>query len=90
MLIRGNQMCEWCGHTHEQTALCTKRPKWSRRGFLALFGAGLVGMAVTGLQPLSEPDLVKLWRGLMGQDESGFLKQFDVQLNVETNLWLAT
>jgi len=38
-------ICEWCGHEHAITALCTKRPKWSRRGFLALMGAAAVGAA---------------------------------------------
>ena len=39
-------ICEWCGHEHPQTAICSSRPKWSRRGFLALLGAGLAGLAV--------------------------------------------
>ena len=38
--------CEWCGHEHSQVAICSSRPKWSRRGFLALLGAGLAGLAV--------------------------------------------
>jgi hypothetical protein len=38
--------CEWCGHEHAREALCTSRPKWSRRGFLSLFGAGIAGLAV--------------------------------------------
>jgi hypothetical protein len=38
-------MCEWCGHQHAVTALCSKRPRWSRRGFLALMGAAAVGVA---------------------------------------------
>jgi hypothetical protein len=38
--------CEWCGHEHARDALCTSRPKWSRRGFLSLFGAGIAGLAV--------------------------------------------
>lgn len=49
-------MCEWCGHDHDQAALCTERPTWGRRGFLALFGAGIAGMAVTGL-PTDPPQL---------------------------------
>lgn len=36
-------MCNWCGHEHDVTALCTKRPTWGRRGFLMLAGAALVG-----------------------------------------------
>jgi hypothetical protein len=40
--------CEWCGHAHDRTALCTKRPTFGRRGFLALLGAGLTGMALPG------------------------------------------
>lgn len=38
--------CEWCGHDHEIKDLCTKRPTWGRRGFLALMGAGVVGLAL--------------------------------------------
>lgn len=38
--------CEWCGHDHQVTSLCTKRPTWGRRGFLALCGAAVVGAAV--------------------------------------------
>ena len=48
-------MCEWCGHDHDQAALCTQRPTWGRRGFLALFGAGIAGLALTGLS--TEPDV---------------------------------
>lgn len=43
--------CEWCGEEHEQTALCAGRPKWSRRGFLALFGAGIAGAALAHVLP---------------------------------------
>ena len=39
-------LCEWCGHPHEREALCASRPTWGRRGFLALFGAGLAGLAM--------------------------------------------
>ncbi len=39
-------MCEWCGHDHPVTALCVKRPRWSRRGFLALLGVGVAGLAL--------------------------------------------
>ena len=42
-------MCEWCGYAHAQTALCTKRPTCGRRGFLAMFGAGVIGLAVERL-----------------------------------------
>lgn len=38
-------ICEWCGHEHAREALCSARPKWSRRGFLAMFGAGVAGLA---------------------------------------------
>ncbi len=51
-------MCEWCGSDHPVTALCTKRPRWSRRGFIGLFGVGLAALAVdpaTLLQPLIQP-----------------------------------
>jgi hypothetical protein len=36
--------CDWCGHVHDRTALCAKRPTWGRRGFLALMGTGLAPM----------------------------------------------
>lgn len=39
-------MCEWCGHDHPVTALCGKRPRWSRRGFLAMLGVGVAGLAL--------------------------------------------
>lgn len=39
-------ICEWCGHDHARTALCTKRPTWGRRGFLALVGSAIVGAAI--------------------------------------------
>lgn len=42
--------CEWCGHDHPVTALCTKRPTWSRRGFLQLAGAAIVGAALPDLR----------------------------------------
>lgn len=35
--------CEWCGHEHPVTALCLARPKWSRRGFLGLVSAAIIG-----------------------------------------------
>lgn len=50
-------MCEWCGHDHDQAALCTQRPTWGRRGFLALFGAGIAGLAVTGLSTSDQTQL---------------------------------
>lgn len=46
--------CEWCEHEHARDALCTSRPKWSRRGFLALFGAGVAGLAVAPSLPQSD------------------------------------
>jgi len=48
--------CEWCGHDHAREALCTKRPTWGRRGFLALFGAGIVGAMLPEL-PRGVPNL---------------------------------
>lgn len=42
----GTVQCDWCGHDHPVMALCSRRPKWSRRGFLALAGAALVGAAL--------------------------------------------
>lgn len=55
-------LCEWCGHTHPREALCERRPKWSRRGFLALFGAGIAGIAAGGLGNITLPV------GLCGRD----------------------
>lgn len=60
--MRIDQTCEWCGHDHLQSALCSKRPTWSRRGFLALLGAAAVGIAadplcLTGTGPFAGIDL---------------------------------
>lgn len=44
--------CEWCGHEHARDALCSGRPRWSRRGFLAMFGAGVAGLALAPSLPL--------------------------------------
>ena len=38
-------VCEWCGHQHDVQALCSQRPKWSRRGFIALMGSAVLGLA---------------------------------------------
>lgn len=38
--------CEWCGHDHPVTVLCSKRPKLTRRNFICLFGAGVAGMVL--------------------------------------------
>jgi hypothetical protein len=40
--------CDWCGHGHDRAALCTKRPRWSRRGFLVLTATGLAAMTLPG------------------------------------------
>jgi hypothetical protein len=48
--------CEWCGHPHQVIELCTKRPRWSRRGFLALAGAALVGCALPDMPALVSGD----------------------------------
>lgn len=37
------RQCEWCGHDHAVTQLCQARPKWSRRGFIGLLSAAVVG-----------------------------------------------
>jgi hypothetical protein len=45
--------CEWCGHQHRITALCSQRPKargMGRRSFLFLAG---IGAAATVLNPLA-------------------------------------
>lgn len=46
--------CEWCGVPHAQTALCAPRLKVSRRTFLFLGSAGVVG-AVLGASALASP-----------------------------------
>lgn len=54
--------CDWCGHAHAREALCAARPKWSRRGFLALFGAGIAGAALGGVQAFAPaPAVVPTW-----------------------------
>lgn len=79
--------CEWCGHEHAREALCTKRPTWSRRGFIALFGAGLAGLALPGI-PLSPPPTVWEWEkvairlGMSAQDR-GVMKYFLATYNIE-------
>jgi hypothetical protein len=69
-------MCEWCGDEHPVTALCTKRPKWGRRGFLALFGAGVAGLLVAPAVPVTEPEWISV--RFVGDP-----------VNVETQIWLA-
>lgn len=51
MIKSPSNQCEWCGHDHDVTALCTKRPTWDRRGFLCLMGSAIVGAAATQLLP---------------------------------------
>lgn len=51
-------LCEWCGHAHPRSALCSKRPTWSRRGFLALLGAAAIGVAADPLRVLSGTESV--------------------------------
>ena len=43
--------CEWCGEAHAREALCQARPKWSRRGFLALLGTGAAGLVLADKLP---------------------------------------
>lgn len=42
-------LCEWCGAVHDPAALCHARPRWTRRGFLAL---ALTGGAALVIAPL--------------------------------------
>lgn len=58
-------MCEWCGHEHDQAALCTQRPTWGRRGFLILFGAGIAGLAIAGVPTESKSVFAS---GMHGQE----------------------
>lgn len=67
-------MCEWCGECHAVTALCVKRPRWSRRGFLTLLGLGAVGLALPAL-PVPE------WEA--------FPMEFTASFDAGTKLWLA-
>lgn len=57
--------CDWCGHDHSRAALCAKRPTWGRRGFLALMGAGLAGMALPNLGLMDAADFV--WAPVTGE-----------------------
>lgn len=57
--------CDWCGHQHPVTALCSQRPTWGRRGFLALVGAALVGAALPALPVVNEWESIAVsmdWR----------------------------
>jgi hypothetical protein len=48
--------CEWCGHPHPPSELCSERPLArgvTRRSFLALFGAGIAGLALGPQLPLT-------------------------------------
>src|SRR5262245_25319546 len=51
-------VCDWCGHPHPLAALCTKRPLSrgvTRRSFIALFSAGIVGaLAAPSLPDVKE------------------------------------
>lgn len=47
--------CEWCGHVHDVRELCTRRPRWSRRGFLQLAGAAALGLAAAPAAALAQP-----------------------------------
>ena len=84
-------MCDWCGHEHARTALCTKRPTWGRRGFLALFGCGLVGL-VLGSPAQADP---WKWEMLSIGDAGGFLgppefvRELCFEFQAESHLWLA-
>jgi hypothetical protein len=51
----GTVTCEWCGREHAIDALCVARTRWSRRGFLALFGAGVIGASF--VHALPTPDV---------------------------------
>lgn len=44
-------MCEWCGETHDVKSLCSAKPRWSRRGFLAMVGLGVAGLAIAPSLP---------------------------------------
>lgn len=71
--------CEWCGHEHDVTALCTKRPKWSRRGFLALAGAAVVGAVLPSLPT------VPAWEGIrISQDFARAVRNIDA---MQAQLW---
>ena len=76
-------MCEWCGHDHDEAALCTERPTWGRRGFLALFGAGIAGLALTGLS--TDPVQLHVDRRL-----TDISLEFMWRLPSESKLWLAS
>lgn len=66
--------CEWCGHDHARDALCTSRPKWSRRGFLSLFGAGIAGLAVAPSLAIERacPTFEPMWAARVPVSTSSF------------------
>ncbi len=63
-------LCEWCGHEHRREQLCEGRPKWSRRGFLSLFGVGLAGLVLAPSLPSLEwaENITPLGRLLTGEE----------------------
>lgn len=67
--------CEWCGHEHARDALCRSRPKWSRRGFLSLFGAGIAGLVVAPSLPVSDEYI-----GVVTMNQRGEVMGFDAIL----------
>ena len=74
------RQCEWCGHRHPRERLCSKRPTWSRRGFLEIFGVGIVGLAVSGLT-FQKPQ----WINIASGSSAAELWEW----SGETNLYLA-
>lgn len=60
--------CDWCGNDHDVRALCSARPKWTRRGFLALGLAAGVGAMLPTVPALNRefasPVTCALWSPL--------------------------
>lgn len=54
-------VCGWCGHRHDARALCARRPRWSRRGFLAFVGAAAIGVAVDPVRMIAPAIVENPW-----------------------------
>lgn len=83
------ELCEWCGGTHPREALCTQRPKWSRRGFLALCGIGIAGAllpALPSVDPIQRAVEETFGAGVsaVGVDTGTTYKLFQVRLTYDS------
>ena len=58
--------CKWCKEEHSIESLCQVRPRWGRRGFLSLFGMGLIGSVLPLSSLLPTPNLTMVIEPLRG------------------------